>query len=67
MISGFNLPGALIVDLGLRQKFTISRTLASFRAVLSNVFDKKTWKVVAPNTIYVDERRRFMLLIAADL
>jgi hypothetical protein len=39
---------------------------ASFRAVVQNVFDAKTWKVVAANTLYPDERRRFSLSLAAD-
>ena len=60
------VPAAAIVDLGLRQQFRIGKIPASFRAVLNNVFDKSTWKIVAANTLYVDERRRFTLTIAAD-
>ncbi len=60
------LPGAAIVDFGLRQQFVFGGTPMSFRALLNNVFDKATWKVVAPNTMYPDERRRFTFQLAAD-
>ena len=60
------LPGAATLDLGLRQQFTFGGTPVSFRALLNNVLDKKAWKVVAPNTMYADERRRFTLVLAAD-
>jgi iron complex outermembrane receptor protein len=60
------LPAAAIVDLGVRQQFKIGKVPASIRAVLNNVFDKSTWKIVAANTLYVDERRRFTFTIAAD-
>ena len=60
------LPGAATLDLGLRQQFKFGGTPVSIRALLSNVLDQKAWKVVAPNTMYPDERRRFMLVLAAD-
>ena len=61
------VPGALFVDIGARQRFKIGRTPASLRAVMLNAFDKETWKVVGPNTLYVDERRRLSLVLAVDL
>lgn len=60
------LPGVATVDLGLRQQFHVGKVPASFRAVMQNVFDKASWKVAAPGTIYMDERRRFLLALAAD-
>jgi iron complex outermembrane receptor protein len=60
------VPGAAIVDLGVRQQFKIGKIPASIRAVVNNVLDKATWKIVAANTLYVDERRRLTLTIAAD-
>ncbi|RYD91557.1 MAG: TonB-dependent receptor, partial [Sphingomonadales bacterium] len=65
--SQLSLPGSTIVDIGLRQVFKIGNTPASFRAVVNNVFDKQTWRVVAPNTLYIEERSRFMLVLTADL
>jgi iron complex outermembrane receptor protein len=62
-----SVPSALIVDLGARQRFKIGRTPASLRAVMFNVFDKETWKVVGPNTLFVDERRRLSLVLAVDI
>jgi iron complex outermembrane recepter protein len=60
------LPGYTTVDVGLRQQFKIGKVPASFRAVLQNVFDTATWKVLAANTLTVEERRRFSLSLAAD-
>lgn len=60
------LPGIATVDLGLRQQFHLGKIPASFRAVVQNVFDKGAWKVVAANTLTVDERRRFTLALVAD-
>ena len=56
------VPGFASVDLGLRQHFTIGKTAVSYRAVWQNVFDAKSWKVVAANTaLYPEERRRFQV------
>ena len=60
------VPGYTTVDLGVRQQFHIGRTPVSFRAVVVNAFDAASWKVVAANTIYPEERRRFNMTIAAD-
>ena len=60
------LPGITTVDIGLRQQFTIGRVPASLRAVLHNVFDTASWKVLAANTLAQEERRRFALTLAAD-
>jgi hypothetical protein len=38
----------------------------SFRALLWNVTDTATWKVVAANTLLIEERRRFNLTVTAD-
>jgi iron complex outermembrane receptor protein len=61
------VPGAATVDLGARQQFKIGKIPASFRAVMNNVLDKRTWKVVAANTLYTDERRRFTITLTVDL
>jgi len=61
MVSGY-----ASVDLGLRQSFKLGKVPASFRFTAYNVFDAASWKVVAPNTIYIDERRRYNLSVTAD-
>ena len=61
MVAGFTT-----VDLGLRQQFKIGAVPVSFRFVLQNAFDAATWKVVAANTLSIEERRRFTLSLAAD-
>jgi iron complex outermembrane receptor protein len=60
------LPAATLVDLGVRQLVHLGRIPASFRLVVNNVLDKKTWKIVAANTLYVDERRRLTFAVTAD-
>lgn len=60
------VPGFASVDLGLRQSFLIGKVPASFRFVVVNAFDAASWKVVAANTMYMDERRRINLTVTAD-
>jgi iron complex outermembrane receptor protein len=60
------LPAAPTIDLSLRKQFKMAGVPASFRVVLYNVFDDKSWKVVASNTLQPEERRRLFLTLAAD-
>jgi iron complex outermembrane receptor protein len=60
------LPGYATVDLGFRQQFKVGKVPASIRTVLQNALDAKSWKVVAANTIYPEERRRLTVSLAAD-
>lgn len=61
------VPGYGTLDLGLRQQFRIGSVPASLRLVLNNVFDTATWKVVAANTLYAEDRRRLTFNLSADL
>ena len=61
------LPGVTSIDIGLRQQFTIGGVPMNFRAAVSNVFDHTSWKVIAPNVLDIDDRRRFNLTLVADL
>lgn len=60
------VPGYSTIDLGLRQQLKIGGVPASFRVAVNNVFDSATWKVVAANTLYPEERRRLTFNISAD-
>ena len=60
------LPAHTTFDLGVRQAFTIRRTPVSFRFTVGNIFDKKSWKVLAGNTMQRDEARRYNLFFYAD-
>lgn len=60
------VPGYATLDLGLRQSFKLGQTPMSFRMLVWNVTDAKTWKVVAANTLLPEERRRFNLTVTAD-
>lgn len=60
------LPGYAMVDLGVRHQFKISNATASFRVVVQNVFDTAQWRVVAANSLTVEERRRLTVTLAAD-
>ena len=60
------VPGYTTIDLGLRQSFRLGAVPMSFRMLVWNVTDAKTWKVVAANTLLPEERRRFNLTVTAD-
>ncbi len=60
------VPGYTALDLGLRQSFKLAKVPMSFRALVWNVFDAKSWKVVGPNSLYLEERRRLNLTVTAD-
>lgn len=60
------VPGFAALDLGLRQHFTLGKTSVSYRAVVHNVADARSWKVVAANTLYPEERRRFEVTFLVD-
>src|SRR4029079_18817350 len=60
------LPGHTAIDLGLRQAFAIGKTPVSFRFTVNNIFDKRNWKVIAPNTVQLDDVRRYNLYLLAD-
>jgi iron complex outermembrane recepter protein len=60
------VPGYTTLDLGLRQSFKLGKVPMSFRALMLNVTDAATWKVVAANTLLPEERRRFNLTVTAD-
>jgi len=59
-------PAYFTLDLGLRHKFQIGSVPVSLRMMMSNIFDKKRWDVVAANTIQVENRRRMTLSLTAD-
>ncbi len=59
-------PSHTSIDLGLRQQFRIGSIPASVRAVVVDVLDKPSWKVVAANTLYPEERRRLNVSLTAD-
>jgi iron complex outermembrane receptor protein len=58
--------GYTTLDLGLRQSFKLGNVPMSFRALMWNVFDAASWKVVGPNSLTMEERRRFNLTVTAD-
>ena len=60
------VPGYTTLDLGLRQSFKLGTVPMSFRALMWNVTDAASWKVVGPNSLYMEERRRFNLTVTAD-
>ncbi len=60
------VPGFAALDLGMRQQFKLGQVPMSFRMLVWNVLDAKSWKVVGPNSLYIEERRRLNLTVAAD-
>ena len=60
------VPGYNTLDLGLRQSFKLGAVPMSFRMLVYNVLDAASWKVVGPNSLYMEERRRLNLTVTAD-
>jgi iron complex outermembrane receptor protein len=60
------LPAHTTFDLGIRQAFTLGRTPVSFRFSVNNIFDSRGWKVIAPNTVQLDDTRRYNFYFFAD-
>ncbi len=60
------LPSRTMLDLGARHHFKISDIPVSLRLVVENVFDRKSWDVLASNSLRPAERRRFSLYLIAD-
>lgn len=60
------LPALTTVDLGVRRQFHVGKVPASLRVVVNNVLNERSWKIVAPNTMYVDDARKLSINLAAD-
>ena len=54
------------LDLGLRQQFRLGTIPASLRMTAQNVLNEKGWKVLASNTLQMEEHRRLMVTLSAD-
>jgi len=59
-------PGYLTLDLGLRHRFEIGAVPTSFRLMVSDIFNKKRWDILAANTLQVQSRRRLTITVTAD-
>ena len=60
------VPAHPTLDLGLRHHLHLGATPVGLRASLNNVFNHKSWTVVAANTLKMQERRRLSLSLTAD-
>ncbi len=60
------LPAVTTFDIGARQNFTIGKTSLSYRITIQNIFDKKSWKIIAPNSVQQDDVRRYNIYLYAD-
>jgi iron complex outermembrane receptor protein len=60
------MPAHTTFDVGVRHNFKVRGTPMSLRFVVNNVFDSRTWKVIAPNAFQLDEIRRYNLYLMAD-
>ncbi len=59
-------PAFTTVDLGVRYRFSVMATPMSVRALVSNVFDVRSWKIVAANSYQENDTRRVVLTLIAD-
>jgi iron complex outermembrane receptor protein len=60
------LPSRTMLDLGVRHHFKVSDIPVSLRFVVENVFDRKSWDVLASNSLRPAERRSLSLYLIAD-
>ena len=60
------LPARTTVDVGLRQTFKVMGHATGLRFVINNVFNSKTWNIVASNTFQPDDVRRVNLNMTTD-
>jgi iron complex outermembrane receptor protein len=60
------LPAVTTFDVGARQNFHIGKTSFSYRITIHNIFNKKSWKVIAPNSVQQDEVRRYNVYLYVD-
>jgi iron complex outermembrane receptor protein len=59
-------PGFTTLDLGLRYRFVARGHPMTTRAVLANVFDKRTWGVIQANSYRLNDTRRLAVFLSAD-
>ena len=54
------------LDIGARYRFRLDGHPVSVRLVLANVFDSRSWKIVAANSYQLNDSRRLAINILAD-
>ena len=54
------------VDLGARYRFKLDGHPVSARLILANVFDNRSWKIVAANSYQLNDSRWLAVNILAD-
>ena len=60
------LKGAMRIDLGLRERFSIGKVDFSIRTIVQNIFDKKDWFIAASDVIFPEERRKLLIILTTD-
>lgn len=60
------VPAVTTLDFGARYRFTIGKTPMVFRALVGNVTDERSWKVLSSRALRLDQSRRFSFFLAAD-
>lgn len=59
-------PAFTTLDIGARYRFKLDGHPVSARLVLANVFDSRSWKIVAANSYQLNDSRRLAISILAD-
>ena len=60
------IPATTVVDLGLRYRFKTAEIPMSLRVLVGNVFNDRSWRVLAANTYQAADTRRLSVGLAAD-
>ena len=61
------LPSNIKLDLGVRAPFSFNGVNASMRLLVGNVTDEHDWKPIASGLYQLNDRRRFTMMLIADL
>jgi iron complex outermembrane receptor protein len=59
-------PAFTTLDIGARYRFKLDRHPMSFRVLLANAFDGRSWKIVAANSYQLNDSRRLSVNLLAD-
>ena len=60
------IPAFSTIDVGARYRFKVRDVQMSARVQISNLFDKRNWKILAANSYQMNDIRRAAFYLVAD-
>lgn len=61
------VPAVTTLDIGARYRFELGKTPMVFRALIGNVTDERSWRVLSSRSLRADQARRISFFLAADI